>query len=111
MFNRVKISAKASILATVLLLANVTISLAQVVSGGTGQQALATTATTIRGYGTATQQIVMALGLIIGFVGAIRVYGKWHNGDPDTQKAAIGWFGAALFLVAVGAVLAAFFGA
>lgn len=77
---------------------------------GNGAGALATTATTIRGYATAAQTIVLALGVVIGLIGGVRVYSKMHNGDPDTQKAMVSWFGAALFLVAIGAILTSFFG-
>lgn len=77
---------------------------------GNGAGALATTATTIRSYATAAQTIILALGVVIGLIGAVRVYSKMHNGDPDTQKAMVSWFGAALFLVAVGTILQAFFG-
>lgn len=82
--------------------------MAQTGNGGAG--ALNATATTIRGYASGAQTIVLALGTVIGLIGAVRVYSKFHNGDPDTQKAVMSWFGAALFLVAVGAILAAFFG-
>ncbi|UHG94691.1 DUF4134 family protein [Spirosoma oryzicola] len=78
---------------------------------GNGAAALTTTATTIKSYGVAAQTIVLALGVVIGLIGAVRVYSKFHNGDPDTQKAMVSWFGAALFLVAVGSILTAFFGA
>lgn len=77
---------------------------------GNGAAALSATATTIRSYGVAAQTIILALGVIIGLIGAVRVYSKMHNGDPDTQKAMVSWFGAALFLVAVGTILTSFFG-
>ena len=79
-------------------------------SQNNGAAALSQTATTIRGYATSAQTIVMALGVVIGLIGAVRVYSKYHSGDPDTQKAVMSWFGAALFLVAVGAILTSFFG-
>lgn len=53
---------------------------------------------------------VFAVGGIIGFVGAIRVYSKMSNGDPDTNKAIMNWGGACIFLVLVGTILGAFFG-
>ena len=84
--------------------------MAQVGGAGNGAGALTQTATTIRGYATSANTIILALGFLIGLIGAIRVYSKMHNGDPDTQKAMVNWFGAALFLVAVGTVLTAFFG-
>lgn len=77
---------------------------------GNGAAALSQTATTIRSYGTSATTIILALGVLIGLIGAVRVYSKMHNGDPDTQKAMVSWFGAALFLVAVSAILTSFFG-
>lgn len=85
-------------------------TLANSQAAGNGAAALSTTATTIRSYGTAANTIILALGVVIGLIGAVRVYSKFHNGDPDTQKAVMSWFGASLFLVAVGTILTAFFG-
>ncbi|MFD1145360.1 DUF4134 domain-containing protein [Larkinella insperata] len=79
-------------------------------AAGNGAGALNGAAQTIRGYGQSANTIVLAIGVIVGLVGGIRVYSKWHNGDPDTMKAVTGWFGASLFLVAVGTILQAFFG-
>lgn len=106
MFNRTKISAmQVALTADLMFMTMVANSQA-----GNGAAALNTTATTIKSYGTAAQTIVLALGVVIGLIGAVRVYSKMHNGDPDTQKAMVSWFGAALFLVAVGAILTSFFG-
>ncbi|MFD1140808.1 DUF4134 domain-containing protein [Larkinella insperata] len=85
-------------------------SAAAMAQPGNGAGALNNAAQTIRSYGQSANTIVLAIGVIVGLVGAIRVYSKWHNGDPDTMKAVTGWFGAAMFLVAVGTVLTAFFG-
>ncbi|MFC5410716.1 DUF4134 family protein [Larkinella bovis] len=85
-------------------------AMAQQPGGGNGAGALNSAAQTIRGYGQSANTIVLAIGVIVGLVGAIRVYSKWHNGDPDTMKSVTGWFGAAMFLVAVGAILTSFFG-
>lgn len=108
MFNRTKLSGMRVALTLDLLLMTM-LANAQA-GGGNGSAALSATATTIRGYATAAQTIILALGVIIGLIGAVRVYSKFHNGDPDTQKAVMSWFGAALFLVAVGAILTSFFG-
>ena len=105
--NRTKISAMRIALTLDLMFMTM---LANSQAAGNGAAALSTTATTIRGYATAAQTIVMALGVVIGLIGAVRVYSKYHSGDPDTQKAVMSWFGAALFLVAVGAILTSFFG-
>ncbi|RCR67065.1 MULTISPECIES: DUF4134 domain-containing protein [Larkinella] len=110
MFNRTLFSTK-RLLSVAALFTVSSLAMAQQPAAGNGAAALSSTATTIRSYGVAANTIVLAIGLIIGLVGAIRVYSKWHNGDPDTMKAVTGWFGAALFLIAVGTVLTAFFGA
>ncbi len=107
MFNRTKFRGMRVALTLDLLLMTM---LANAQATGNGAAALSQTATTIRGYATAAQTIILALGVIIGLIGAVRVYSKFHNGDPDTQKAVMSWFGAALFLVAVGAILTSFFG-
>ena len=110
MFHRSLFSAKRLLMAAVLVGLGSAAAWATPAGGGNGAAALSNAATTVKSYGQSTQTLILALGTIIGFVGAIRVYSKWHNGDPDTQKAAVGWFGAALFLVAVGSVLTSFFG-
>ena len=106
MFNRTKLSfMRVALTADLLFMTMLADS-----QTGNGAAALGTTASTIRSYATAAQTIVMALGVVIGLIGAVRVYSKYHSGDPDTQKAVMSWFGAALFLVAVGAILTSFFG-
>ena len=37
--------------------------------------------------------MMMILGGLVGFVGAVRVYLKWNSGDQDVQKAVMGWMG------------------
>lgn len=47
--------------------------------------------------------------LILGLVGAFKVYSKWSNGDPDTTKTAAGWIGSLIFAIAVVNIIEAFF--
>lgn len=54
--------------------------------------------------------LILALGGIIGLVGAIRVFIKWNNGDQDVQKSLIGWAGACIFLLLSGTLITSFFG-
>jgi len=54
--------------------------------------------------------LILIIGGVVGLAGAIRVYIKWQNGDQDVQKHLIGWLGASIFLLAVGAVLKALYG-
>lgn len=54
--------------------------------------------------------LCLAIGAVVGLVGAVRIYIKWNNGDQDVTKSILGWGGAALFLIASGAVIGGFFG-
>ena len=47
--------------------------------------------------------------LILGLVGAFKVYSKWSNGDPDTTKTAAGWIGSLIFAIAVINIIELFF--
>lgn len=54
--------------------------------------------------------LILVIGGVVGLAGAIRVYIKWQNGDQDVQKHLIGWLGASIFLLAVGAILKSLYG-
>lgn len=64
----------------------------------------------VRGYFNSGTQLMYAIGAILGLIGAIKVYQKWNNGDPDTSKVASAWFGSCVFLVIVATVIRSFFG-
>ena len=55
--------------------------------------------------------LIYALAAIIALVGAIKVFMAWNSGERDVQKMVINWFGACIFLVAIGGIIQAFFGA
>ena len=55
---------------------------------GLSTQGLTTAATEVKGAFTVVTNLMYAVCAIIGIVGAIQVYSKWSNGDPDTRKAA-----------------------
>nr|WP_156808729.1 DUF4134 domain-containing protein [Porphyromonas levii] len=61
----------------------------------------------VQGYFEPIVQLVYVVAAIIGLIGAIKVYGKFSKGDPDTGTTAAQWFGAALFLVIAVTVLKA----
>lgn len=54
--------------------------------------------------------MIIIIGAIVGLVGGIRVFIKWNNGDQDTSKSIMSWFGSCIFLVLVGVIIRAFFG-
>ncbi|MDE3744044.1 DUF4134 domain-containing protein [Maribacter polysaccharolyticus] len=64
----------------------------------------------IRTYVESVGNLILAIGAVVGLIGAIRVYIAWNNGDQDVTKKIMGWLGACLFLVLSGAVINAFFG-
>lgn len=78
---------------------------------GLSTQGLTTAATQVKGAFTVVTNLMYAVCAIIGIVGAISVYSKWSNGDPDTRKAAASWFGALIFAGLVVVTLSAVFGA
>jgi len=47
-------------------------------------------------------KLIYAIGAVVGLIGGVKVYGKFSSGDPDTSKTAASWFGACIFLIAVG---------
>lgn len=78
--------------------------------GGGATAGLSAAASQVRGAFTTVQTLMYAICAIMGVVGAINVYSKWSNGDPDTRKSAASWFGALIFAGLVVAVLQGVFG-
>jgi uncharacterized protein DUF4134 len=66
--------------------------------------------TQVRSYFTSGTNLMYAVGAVVGFIGAVKVYNKWNSGDPDTGKVAAAWFGSCVFLVVVATVIKSFFG-
>ncbi|WP_200979799.1 DUF4134 domain-containing protein [Echinicola sp. 20G] len=64
----------------------------------------------VRSYFQSGTNLMYAIGAITGLIGAIKVFNKWNNGEPDTGKVAAAWFGSCVFLVVVATVLQSFFG-
>jgi Domain of unknown function (DUF4134) len=83
---------------------------ADVIFAQNGKQAITSATTELKSYVDVIGSLVLAIGGVVGFVGGIRVYIKWNNGDQDVNKALMGWMGSCIFLVLVGTVIKAFFG-
>jgi hypothetical protein len=66
--------------------------------------------TMVKGYFDAGCNLMYAIGAVLGIVGAIKVFRKWNEGEPDTNKVAAAWFGSCIFLVVVATVIKSFFG-
>nr|WP_027384941.1 DUF4134 family protein [Epilithonimonas caeni] len=64
---------------------------------------------TLATYRTEIGGLVYAIGGIVGFVGGLRIYNKWQNGDQDVNKELLGYGGAMIFLFIVPTIVGAFF--
>jgi hypothetical protein len=94
---------------TALTIAAFTQSNAQNAGIQRGAQVIDQQATALQAYFTPVTTIIYVIAAIVGLVGGFRIYSKWQNGDQDTQKAAVGWMGAILFILAIAATLQAVF--
>lgn len=74
-----------------------------------GAQVIEQQATALQAYFQPVTTVIYVIAAIVGLIGGFRIYSKWQNGDQDTQKAAVGWMGAILFILAIAAILQAVF--
>lgn len=63
----------------------------------------------VKSYFSPATKLIYAIGAVVGLIGAVKVYNKFSNGDPDTSKTAASWFGACIFLIVAATVLKSFF--
>lgn len=64
----------------------------------------------VNGYFEPAVKLIYAIGAVVGLIGAVKVYGKFSSGDPDTAKTCASWMGACVFLIVCATVLKSFFG-
>lgn len=74
-----------------------------------GATAISNAASDIRDYWDPIKLILKAVGGLVGFIGGLRVYNKWTNGDQDVNKEILGYGGAMIFLIVVPEFVTAFF--
>lgn len=77
---------------------------------GDGQAGINEATSKVKSYFQSGTNLMLAVGAIVGLVGAVKVFNKWNSGDHDTNKVAAAWFGSCVFLVVVATVLKSFFG-
>ncbi|MEG1592110.1 DUF4134 domain-containing protein [Chryseobacterium sp.] len=77
--------------------------------GQGGATAISNAASEIRDYWDPVKLILKAVGGLVGFIGGLRVYNKWTNGDQDVNKEILGYGGAMIFLIVVPEFVTAFF--
>jgi len=75
-----------------------------------GNSGIQQATTMVKGYFDTGCNLMYAIGAVIGIIGAVKVFGKWNSGEPDTGKVAASWFGSCIFLVVVATVIKSFFG-
>ena len=70
---------------------------------GDGSAGIRQAAQMVNGYFEPAVKLIYAIG-------AVKVYGKFSSGDPDTAKTCASWMGACVFLIVCATVLKSFFG-
>jgi hypothetical protein len=74
-----------------------------------GATAISNAANDIKDYWDPIKLILKAVGGLVGFIGGLRVYNKWTNGDQDVNKEILGYGGAMIFLIVVPEFVTSFF--
>lgn len=74
-----------------------------------GATAISNAANDIKDYWDPIKLILKAVGGLVGFIGGLRVYNKWTNGDQDVNKEILGYGGAMVFLIVVPEFVTSFF--
>ncbi|MCC2590395.1 DUF4134 domain-containing protein [Chryseobacterium sp. MFBS3-17] len=74
-----------------------------------GASAISNAANDIKDYWDPIKLLLKAVGGLVGFIGGLRVYNKWTNGDQDVNKEILGYGGAMIFLIVVPEFVTAFF--
>ena len=92
----------------VLTLALVMMAMTPMFAQG-GATAISNAASDIRDYWDPIKLILKAVGGLVGFIGGLRVYNKWTDGDQDVNKEILGYGGAMIFLIVVPEFVTAFF--
>jgi hypothetical protein len=95
-------------LSSLLAVIAISISDALAQNGVTG---INTANTSLRQYVDPVSTLCLGIGLVVGVIGAVRVYLKWNSGDQDINKEVMSWGGSCLFLVLSSTIIKAFFGA
>ncbi len=80
-----------------------------VLAQGNGLSGIQEATNLITSYFDPGTRLMLAIGALTGLIGAVKVYTKFSNGDPDTSRVAAGWFSACIFLVVAASILRSFF--
>lgn len=76
---------------------------------GNGVSAIRQANSELQSYIEPVTSLFYVICAVIGFIGAVKVYGKWSSGSPDTTRTAASWFGSCVFAVVAVTAIKAFF--
>ena len=76
---------------------------------GNGVTAIEKANTEIQSYIDPITNLFYVVCAVVGFIGAVKVYGKWSAGSSDTTRTAASWFGSCVFAVVAVTAIKAFF--
>lgn len=99
-----KLIKRTSILAAMLL-----VGAASVMAQGNGVTAIEKANSEIQSYIDPLTNLFYVICAVVGFIGAVKVYGKWSAGSSDTTRTAASWFGSCVFAVVAVTAIKAFF--
>lgn len=99
-----KLIKRTSILAAMLLA-----GAANVMAQGNGVTAIEKANSEIQSYIDPLTNLFYVICAVVGFIGAVKVYGKWSAGSSDTTRTAASWFGSCVFAVVAVTAIKAFF--
>lgn len=84
-------------------------NVAFVMAQGNGVAAIQKANTEIQSYIEPITNLFYVICAVVGFIGAVKVYGKWSAGSSDTTRTAASWFGSCVFAVVAVTAIKAFF--
>ena len=82
---------------------------ANALAQGNGVTAIEKANTEIQSYIDPITNLFYVVCAVVGFIGAVKVYGKGSAGGSDTTRAAASWFGSCVFAVVAVTAIKAFF--
>ena len=74
-----------------------------------GAAALSTLSGDLELYLDPVTNVVYAVAMIVGVIGAFKVFSNWQQGKDNVMSGAMGWFGSMLFILVANTVVRAMF--
>jgi Domain of unknown function (DUF4134) len=97
------------LLIPIFTLANTAILFAQTNDISTGATALEGLTGDLENYIDPVTKVIYMAAIIVGLIGAFKVYTAWQGGKEGVMILATGWFGSCLFILVANTLLRGFF--